>query len=131
MRNIIFKFLVYLYSYYRTGNTADIAYFSTIIAFMSILMLHFMTFATVFILDSYNILLFEMPKWQRYIIFGMFILLPFYLLINKLFPESEILKQMEREPNLKKGRLYAFGYVVFSIALFVITLLTVKGVIFQ
>jgi len=131
MRNIIFKFLVYLYSYYRTGNTADIAYFSTIIAFISILMLHFMTFATVFILDSYNILLFEMPKWQRYIIFGMFILLPFYLLINKLFPESEILKQMEREPNLKKGRLYAFGYVVFSIALFVITLLTVKGVIFQ
>ena len=52
------------------------------------------------------------------------------LLINYLFPEAEILKQLEREPILKKGRLYAFGYVVFSIALFIITLLTVKGVIF-
>jgi hypothetical protein len=113
-----------------TGSTSDVAYFSTIIAFMVVLTLHFMTFATVFIFDTYDILLFEMPKWQRYVIIGVFIVLPFYYLISRFFPESEILKQIERELNLKKGRLYAFGYVVFSIALFVITLLIVKDIIF-
>lgn len=128
MRNIVLKFLVYLYSYYRTGNTADISYYSTVIAFLAVLLLHYLTLALVFnwyqfdILDNY-------PRFIRFLLFGLF-LLPFYLVIYIAFPESEILKQIEREPNLKKGRLYAFGYVVFSIALFVITLLTVKGVIF-
>lgn len=130
MKNLTFKFLVYLYSYYRTGNTAGIAYYSTIIAFLAVLLFHFMTFACIFIWDENTILLLQIPKWQRFILFSVFIILPFYLLINYLFPEAEILKQLEKEPNLKKGSLYAFGYVVFSIALFIITLLTVKGVIF-
>jgi hypothetical protein len=132
MRNIILKFLVYSYSYYKAGkNTEDVAYFSAIMAFLVVLTFHYMTFASIFIWDEYTIHFMQFPKWQRYIMVCLFIVAPFYLLIKYFFPESEILKQMGRESNLKRGRLYALGYLVFSIALFLITVWTVKGLIFQ
>ena len=77
MKNLTFKFLVYLYSYYRTGNTAGIAYYSTIIAFLAVLLFHFMTFACIFIWDENTILLLQIPKWQRFILFSVFICNPF------------------------------------------------------
>ncbi len=131
MKSIILKFLVYVYSYYKLRkNSEDVAYFRTIMAFLAVLIIHYMTFASIFIWDENNTNFMQFPKWQRYIMFALFIVAPFYLLIKYFFPESEILKQMELEPNLKKGRLYVLGYVVFSVALFAITVLTVKDIIF-
>jgi hypothetical protein len=121
-----------VYSYYKASkNTEDIAYFSTVVVLLVVLFFHFATFASIFLWDENTIKIMQIPKWQRLIYLSLFIILPFYLLIQYFFPESEILKQMGRESNLNKGRLYSLGYIVFSIALFLITVWTVKGLIFQ
>ncbi|HMR90151.1 MAG TPA: hypothetical protein PKD51_18445 [Saprospiraceae bacterium] len=128
MRNLILKLLVYLYSYYNKGNTADIAYFMTLSAFLMILIFHYMTLAAGFGWNHFENIS-QYPKFLRYLIFSI-ISLPFYLTLYFVFPKSKILRQQRKETNLKRGRLIAFGYFVFSFALFTVTMLTVNGVIF-
>ena len=120
--------MAYMYSYYMTGYTRNKPYSKTIGAFMGILLFHYMTLAIYF---GWNHLDFYSQSTELWRIL-MFILIyfPINYLICILFPETKILRQLRKEKNLKKGRLIAFAYIVFSIALFVITVLTVKDIIF-
>lgn len=117
-----------MYSYYMTGYTRNEPYSKTIGAFIVILFFHYMTLSIYFgwcHIDFFS----QSSELWRILIFGV-IYFPINYIICMLFPESKILRQLHKEPNLKKGRYIAFGYFVFSIVLFVITVLTVKDVIF-
>jgi len=128
MKNLILKLMAYMYSYYMTGYTRNEPYSKTIGVFMVILLFQFMTLAIYFgrnHLDFYS----QPSELWRILIFSL-IYFPINYVTCAIFPETKILRQLRKEKNLKKGRHIAFAYIVFSVALFVITVLTVKDIIF-
>jgi hypothetical protein len=120
--------MAYMYSYYMTGYTRNQPYSKTIGVFIVILLLHYMTLAIYFGWNHIDFYSQSTELWR--ILMFILIYFPINYLICMLFPETKILRQLRKEKNLKKGRHIAFAYIVFSIALFVITVLTVKDIIF-
>lgn len=129
MKSLILKFLTFLYSYYNSGRTSEIAYSKTIMAFLAVLLINYFALATVFKWPHYNILA-PYPKLLRFILFSIFVTLPFYFITSWIFPESKILNQLKLETRLKQGRIFAFGYIGFSILILVISILKVNNIIF-
>jgi hypothetical protein len=116
MKSIIYKFLFLFYRYYDKGSTKNVAYFSAITALLMVLFLNVYSFLIFTKIDE-NYLTFQenTPRWQKYAVV-LFIVLPIYWVMIRVFKKDDILKVTMDNCSIKRGYILAVAYITLSVA---------------
>lgn len=112
--------LCVLYQYYNKGATQSVAYDCALSGLLIILYLNLMTLL-IFLKIDFRVFFFEnLSKVYKYIVI-LVISSPFFFLLKKKYPKSEILNC---KPNLHYSLSISlfFTYVIISLFLFIIAL---------
>ena len=121
MRRYIKFTLFLLYRYYSDSKWGDIAYFSSILIFLSLLYLNFLTFL-VFINVDLSILPWWVPsdsKGWKYAKFLFLFILPSYFIVKLFISEDDIKNSNYSEHKIHLGNIILIIYAVTSFILFI------------
>jgi hypothetical protein len=117
VKKMIYRILFLFYHYYNNGSAKEIAYFSSLTAFISLLFLNLYAILIYFGVDDLVFpFLNETSRPYRYVnIF--FFLIPVYILMYKIFRKEELSKIQIDNKSLRKQQNILAIYYVSSVCL--------------
>lgn len=122
MIKLIWFVLFLLHRYYKTGRYSNIAYSSSIFAFMAILFFNILSIFKLLNLDINYIMPFNLSdeKWTQYLKVAVSVTIPGSLLLSFFFKKEKLLKLEYDKDKIEIGNGLLVLYVIVSFIAFII-----------